>query len=63
MYLSTHPPCGFGWIDGNVTSRNQSLFTIYMRKPVGRRFVQMVSENPQWKISIRIGVYHLHNPY
>ena len=20
MYLSTHPPCGFGWIDGHVTS-------------------------------------------
>ena len=25
MYLSTHPPCGFGWIDGHVTSRNQGL--------------------------------------
>ena len=25
--------------------------------------VQMVSENPQCKISIRIGVYHLHSPY
>ena len=25
MYLSTHPPCGFGWIDGQVTSRNQGL--------------------------------------
>ena len=23
MYLSTHPPCGFGWIDGHVTSRNR----------------------------------------
>ena len=25
MYLSTHPPCSFGWIDGHVTSRNQGL--------------------------------------
>ena len=25
MYLSTHPPCGFGWIDGHVASRNQGL--------------------------------------
>ena len=25
MYLSTHPPCGFGWIDGHMTSRNQGL--------------------------------------
>ena len=25
MYLSTNPPCGFGWIDGHVTSRNQGL--------------------------------------
>ena len=25
MYLSTHPPCGFGWIEGHVTSRNQGL--------------------------------------
>ena len=25
MYLSTHPPYGFGWIDGHVTSRNQGL--------------------------------------
>ena len=25
MYLSTHPPCGFGWIDGHVTSRHQAL--------------------------------------
>ena len=25
MYSSTHPPCGFGWIDGHVTSRNQGL--------------------------------------
>ena len=25
MYLSTHPPGGFGWIDGHVTSRNQGL--------------------------------------
>ena len=23
MYLSTHPPCGFEWIDGHVTSGNQ----------------------------------------
>ena len=41
----------------------QRLFTIYMGKPVGRRFVQMVSKNPQWKIPFRIGVYHLYNPY
>ena len=25
MYLSTHPPCGFEWIDGHETSRNQGL--------------------------------------
>ena len=25
MYLSTHPSCGFGWIDGHVASRNQGL--------------------------------------
>ena len=25
MYLSTHPPCGFGWTDGHVTSSNQGL--------------------------------------
>ena len=25
MYLSTHPHCGFGWIDGHVTSRKQGL--------------------------------------
>ena len=29
MYLSTHPPCGFGWIDGHVTSRNQVLFGLF----------------------------------
>ena len=26
MYLSTHQPCGFGWIDGHVISCNQGLF-------------------------------------
>ena len=25
MYLSTHPPCGFGWINGHVISHNQGL--------------------------------------
>ena len=25
MRLSIHPPCGFGWIDGHVTIRNQGL--------------------------------------
>ena len=25
MYLSTHPPYGFRWIDGHMTSRNQGL--------------------------------------
>ena len=25
MYLSTHPPCGFGRIDGLMTSCNQGL--------------------------------------
>ena len=25
MYLSTHPHCCFGWIDGHVTIRNQGL--------------------------------------
>ena len=25
MYVSTHPPWGFRWIDGHVTSRNQGL--------------------------------------
>ena len=25
MYLSTHPPWDFGWIDGHVISRNQGL--------------------------------------
>ena len=31
IYLSTHPPCGFGWIDGHVTSCNQG-FSVPMTK-------------------------------
>jgi len=33
MYLSTQPPCGFGWIDGHVSSRNQGLCEAEERDP------------------------------
>lgn len=37
-------------------SQQRRLFTIYMEKPVGRRFVRKL-----WTITFRIGVYHFHN--
>ena len=37
----------------------QWLFTIYMGKPVGLRFGQMVSKFPFWEIPFGAGAYHL----
>ena len=39
------------------------LFTIYKQKPVGARFVQMVSKNSRMGNLVGIGVYHLQNPF
>ena len=36
------------------------LFTIYMGKPFGSRFGQLVSEIPYCDIPFGTGVYHLH---
>ena len=47
------------------TERNKSqywLFTIYKQKPVGTRFVQMVSKNSRMGNSVGIGAYHLRLP-
>ena len=38
-------------------------FTIYKQKPVGARFVQMVSKNSQMGNLVGNGVYHLQNPF
>ena len=43
--------------------RNFWLFTIYKQKPVGTRFVQMVSQNSRMGNLVGIGVYHLQNPF
>ena len=39
------------------------LFTIYKQKPVGTKFVQMVSKNSQMGNSVGIGAYHLQNSF
>ena len=39
------------------------LVTIFKQKPVGTRFVKMVSKNSRMGNSVGIGVYHLHNSF
>ena len=39
------------------------LFTIYKQKPVGTRFVQIVSKYSRMGNSVGIGVYHLQNSF
>ena len=39
------------------------LFPIYKQKPVGTRFVQMVSKNSRMGNLVGIGVYNLQNPF
>ena len=41
------------------TSSTYGLFTIYMGKPVGLRFGQMVSKFPYWEIPFGTSTYHL----
>ena len=44
MYLSTHPPCGFGWIDGHLTSRNHQVIWWRHEKASAKNF-NAVSHN------------------
>ena len=37
MYLSTHPLCGFGWIDGHVTRGKQGLWLFQRLREVEKR--------------------------
>ena len=39
------------------------VYMIYKQKPVGTRFVQMVSKNSRMGNLVGIGVYHLQNPF
>lgn len=37
------------------------LFTIYTGKPVGSKFGQMVSKNPEWEFRMNFGVFLYQN--
>ena len=45
------------------SSKAKRLFTIYKRKPIGTRFVQMIGRNFPTGSSVGIGVYHLHSSF
>ena len=49
------------WV--GLTVSTHLLFTIYKQKPVGTRFVQIVSKNSRMGNSVGIGVYHLQNSF
>ena len=49
------------WV--GLTVSTHLLSTIYKQKPVGTRFVQMVSKNSRMGNSVGIGVYHLQNSF
>ena len=46
-----------------VDSKLIRTITIYKQKPVGTRFVQMVSKNSRMGNSVGIGAYHLQNSF
>ena len=51
------------WLENTKSKETQRLFTIYKQRPVGTRFVQMVSKNSRMGNLVGIGVYHLQNPF